>query len=508
MVGVMGEAKAIFMEFLAGERAHDGTLQIVRSGLDSIYLKNYLDPIHPSLKIEESILYYASFLESRRDADLDFVDMFGLGEKRGKKVGPPDPWSLEWRLVMIASHLALHPSLVILSDPTEGLKQDDSMKILTALRSYSNATGIPIVIGINEPKEIFTGYLNSLMILAYNGKEVFHGPLANAKAHFKVQSMAEIYELIKIDYSGPTRFYESLEQTRNLISAWTEYDERLEAAEMAPDLEIRKSISTWRQFAKLIWRFFIAIFRDWAAFLALLIQIFVPFTLLSFVFFNKPLNLSGIQLRVSLFFSLAVNNTFSVMIPAALSYSGNQVYLRREAVWLELYRVWIAPLAYLSVLVPLRMILVLGLMIPLYYLTGLRRGAAENIIAFLGMMTLNTLVSSIAGVLIGTLSPSLDVTQLLVVLTIDIYILFGGLGAGPGQRPTWILRWLQYLSPIYYTFRGLLRNEIVGSGWDGPLLGRIETEIIPFTWTIGGLLLLATGYMVALLVLHLTLIKR
>jgi ABC-type Na+ efflux pump permease subunit len=67
-----------------------------------------------------------------------------------------------------------------------------------------------------------------------------------------------------------------------------------------------------------------------------------------------------------------------------------------------------------------------------------------------------------------------DILSILVFLTI---FMFGGNQLQNRLDVSWIIRWFQYLSPVFYAYIALLRNELEGNEIQG-ILG--DTFLIEF----------------------------
>lgn len=82
------------------------------------------------------------------------------------------------------------------------------------------------------------------------------------------------------------------------------------------------------------------------------------------------------------------------------------------------------------------------------------------------MLVVHTLCSIALGMFVAASVPSVQVGQVVGPLLIVIFLLFGGNLANAGSV-TWILRWIQYTSLIFYCYQGLISSQLDGLTFEG-----------------------------------------
>lgn len=525
---VFGEGVSLVMDTLSGGLDSTGWLGFEGGpriqGWQCMIVREWLfAPIYPTMTVEEQVSSLAKFkakgdeLASMVDSVLDIFD---LSSERKERVGYSEQFDTRRKRILVATRLVLQCPLNILYDPFTDMEYEDARKLMQSLKRYAEETGSVLVVSMEEfvgPQQAkLIELADKVMLTSHGGRVVFHGTLHEASEHFAAlgyhaDDVISMNHLIHVDMSGPERYMETLRQVISLEESWSiKSQEEPQGEPQLPDVPEGQedtpsfASSAGQQYVLLVKRFAL-LFRDIPPLIALFIQSALPILLISFIFFHNSIASDfGLILRSSLFFSLAINNTFALAVPEAMMFRAQYQQVEWEAGKYKLYRAWLVPLARLSVILPLRVTFFVLLTVPLYFITGLRTDNIGHLFVFEAILILNTIVSAIIGILIGAWTPSLEVTQLATVLIIDIFILFGGLGS-PGNHPTWIIRWIQFFSPIYYTFRALLRNEVVGRSevdWAGFLMG-VEIERLTVWWAVGGLLLLGSTSL-ALILLHTT----
>lgn len=511
ILAVLGEEAQRVLPVFNNQMPYNGTLympkyvQVLNGGEETVYLH---------LTVEEHVSFYLRLCqlssEEIKERTNSILDCYDLSVCRYEKVakhsyGPESDSRLQ--RIMAASLLALHPKLVILDDPFRFLAPDDAHHLLRSHKQYARMTGAAIIVYLSEPNDYLLELIDRVMLFVQGPRLAYFGALASLEPYLTPPGIArtgmstqQILRYFQADYSSADGFMLSIQRANALAQRWSEL--QADSHEQEPldpihqDEDPIQLDSYVRRLRILSWCFMVTLLRDHLGFLAVVIQSTFAFLLTCFIYFRKPLNFTGMSLRSSLFYSLAINNTFAVSIPATIFYHTHLNGFRNEIRKLKLYPAWLLVIAKLIVIWPLRLSLVLAIMIPLYFLTDLRIDSFARLLVFLGLISLNTLVSATVGVLIGALAPSLEATQLLMVLAIDVFILFGGLGQRL-ERPSWVIRWLQYISPIFYTFRGLLRNELEGQrGVDVEgFLRIVEIDGLTVGWAAGALGILCAGYL-------------
>lgn len=389
------------------------------------------------------------------------------------------------------------PEVLLLDNPADGLTAEDADRMMLALRRLANARRIPIVIALSGFTDFHLACVDKVLLMGLGGVQLFYGPLEEAlretdSVEYRggVGVGEQLLRGISVDFSGLTNFYKTKAQVDALASKWAAQHPVNPHPVITTERTERKAepVPMGRKFRTLVWRFYVLVQRDRGRMLATLVQMALPFVLLVLIFKNMSAKtLFDATQRVSLLFFLAVNNTFGIVIPIALDFNLNTGWTVRDQ---PAHPRFLAILGKAAVFVPYRLVLAWVFLTPLYFIVGLRTDEAGRFIVFLGLLSLNAVASVAAGIMMGILSSSIDVCQLLAVLLLDLFILFGGLRA-PTLQITWVLRWTQFLSPIYYSFQGIVQNEIANypgspDGWDA-FLGPSNLAEIPVGWCAAGL---------------------
>jgi ABC-type multidrug transport system permease subunit len=110
---------------------------------------------------------------------------------------------------------------------------------------------------------------------------------------------------------------------------------------------------------------------------------------------------------------------------------------------------------------PLRSLSLLVFGTALYYITGLRTDGFQYVVVFISDLLLLICASVALGMLVQVSVHRLEYGQIVMPFLVVVSFIFGNLSTAPD--PTWILRWIQFISPVFYSFQCLIQNELAGA---------------------------------------------
>jgi ABC-type multidrug transport system permease subunit len=187
--------------------------------------------------------------------------------------------------------------------------------------------------------------------------------------------------------------------------------------------------------------------------------------LLAFIFFQLSDNFGGIQGRIGLLFFITVNIVFSVVNPLLPVFVLDRSIMKKER-YASTYRLSMAYLARFISLLPSRLLLYTIFAFIVYYIAGLRTDGFQHFIIFWAVLMDVVLAAITLGLLIAASVPTVQLGQIVGTLVIVTFLLFAG-NLANASSVTWILRWIQYRSIIFYTYEALIQNELAGQTFDG-----------------------------------------
>lgn len=172
----------------------------------------------------------------------------------------------------------------------------------------------------------------------------------------------------------------------------------------------------------------------------------------------------SIRARYNVLYYTAVFFQFFPFIPFLFVCYRDKWVLRRERRD-SMVRVSPAYLAGWLLIYSFRFLIVTLYTCIVYFIVGLRLPFNYTLVFWLALIA-EAWVAMGMGYLIVTFVENVAVAETVASLILLLCIWFSGDFAF-NRSCTWILRWIAYLSPVYYSFNALINNEFVGRGGKG-----------------------------------------
>jgi len=221
----------------------------------------------------------------------------------------------------------------------------------------------------------------------------------------------------------------------------------------------RKKPYFFIQFLLLLWRQTLQTSRDPKATYVGLIGNIMQSVFIGLIFLQLGLDQKGVQNRLGAMF-LIMMSVFFANAQAALSGfpAERPLFLREYGA--RVYAVGTYYLAKSLVDLPTTLILFPAIFATItYWMIGFNHNAGHFFIWVIILLILANCAQGLG----MCLSSGLELDQALILMPmISIpFALLGGFFLNPSNTPAWLI-WLQYLSPFYWAFQGLLLNEFDG----------------------------------------------
>jgi hypothetical protein len=275
-------------------------------------------------------------------------------------------------------------------------------------------------------------------------------------------------DTVTVDQRSPELFQQSKSRIEKFVEAFKDLQIDLHASPKLPDnnqkeqtsmrqrlsLPKRTEIqwpSTWiGEFLVLSDRDLTNDFRDKATLGASIGQNVFVAIIICALFSGVQNDASGIQNRLGVFFFLCLNLTFGIIGPNIGKFPDQKRIIKRERA-AGSYRSSSAFLSKIASSLPLIMIGNIILALPVYWAVGLAP-TAYQFFTFLLIIFVHTNCANNLGFLIGAAVPNVAVGQIVMPLIIIVFMLFGGLLINLDSI-TIVLRWVQWISLISYTYK-------------------------------------------------------
>jgi len=346
---------------------------------------------------------------------------------------------------------------------------------------------------------ILSKYERILLMAA--GSTMFYGSVDDALKFF------EDLGYTKQEEENPAEFFlEVLRQAHEggdgrVQEAWNQIKSPVKSpALLGPKVVDRpdRNLPYWKEFKIICSRYYKVVRRDKEYFLTTNLLIFFPGLLSLAVFFQLPSDgFAAVQNRLGLLSYLIFDGT-AISVMTALVFA-NAWRVRRER-YRYFGRASVYYLAMMVIQFPVWLIGAFLAMIVQYYVCGLRYTPFTAILIFLGFYMVTTVQALAMGVVISACTTSIQIAFTLGTFYSIIVGLFNGSTVNT-QEITWVLRWIRYISPLFYLLTGVSQNEFNGQILDGQpgeyWLGLYALNVVSVIWCAGALLIITVVSIVA-----------
>ncbi len=481
------------------------------------------DELYPKLTVRETVSFSGQLKAGRGAFNEDeLLKTWGLERVADRLVEQVDNEMLSIgnrKRVAIAVHTVHDPDVLFLDEPSSGLDPRREEQLMADLHAYAQDHQVAIVITVNPYSSSIFRFFSKIMLLCH-GQTVFFGPLQEAFWYFEralgrpigwQQSPAEfLTQLITIEIIPNAIDHATLDALREELSekwmiwrglfisvAPVDYPTWLPSA--------TGSNHSWpntrrSELTILLRREFIAQSRDYPPVIYNILQRVLVFTLLSFLYFqvgNYPLRYA-FRVRFGLLIFLPVNQATLVLALIVPSMAYIRPMIVRERLALT-YRISSMYAARVLSEFPVNFIATIVYAFIIYYVTGLRPGFGHFCV-FLGTLLLEVYCVLGLGFAVSCAAVNRRLRDLLTMIVFLTMFMFGGYQIQNRLNVSWILLWMQYLSPIFYAYSAFIRNEFGGrfikGGSGDEVLAEYRADRISIAAAMGALAGLGSAFFV------------
>jgi ABC-type multidrug transport system ATPase subunit len=395
----------------------------------------------------------------------------------------------ERKRTAIAMELVVNPAVLMLDEPTSGLDTFTAYNVIECLSELARSQQRTIAATLHQPSsEIF--FLVDDLILMSAGRVVYHGPVKEVVEYFDALGfpcplytnpadhifMAILNETPTIEEERKENADElQLARLNHIRSVWRqspEYEQLVEKinaevrATSAEECETimresaARSASINIQFAFLCRRVLKGIVRSSLTQAMRILQMIVVGFTVGFIFYD----LGSKSMMTQSTNRLGALNFYAINIFLSSSLGVVTTFVNEKHVFQREYSTgYYSTLPYFmsKVLVelPIQLIMPLIAMLVSYFMIGFRSGSHYFFKAYLSLVCLN-----MVGVSVGTLAGAVfkDINRGMMVLGMLLlpFLVFSGMIVNNHTLPL-ALRWVPYVSPTWYAFTSLARNELM-----------------------------------------------
>ena len=467
---------------------------------------------HGLLSIEEQLRFRSelnlpeNWNPVKRQKIVDWVlDSLDLQEIRNVKV---DDLSLCVRK-RLAIGLALVglPRVLLLDEPMDGLDPTRALELMKMIKNITQKRQMTTIITAKQLRLASISFIDRVLLLT-KGSTIFYGKFEDSIEYFKSRINISIPEngesplfciLDAISCRDCRRDPGHVDRIRREWDAFAFENQlyRTNYPNITLDYEdnYKWHRSWFKEFEEQCWRSYLLFVRNriyliGQTALALLLALLVAFS--AFQVGNDEFSVRA-QLTVLSF--TAVFFQFFPFIPFLFVCHSNKLVLRRERRD-SLVRVSPSYLAEWAIFYSFRLLIVTLYTCIVYFIVALRLPFNYTLVFWLTLLS-EAWVAMGMGYLLVTLIENLAIADTCASFILLLCIWFSG-DFVYNPFCTWILRWLAYLSPIFYSFNALANNQFGGTNEIGQeIIEKYKLTNYGLWPSIGTLLGFGLFYMIA-----------
>ncbi|XP_073306955.1 pleiotropic drug resistance protein 3-like isoform X1 [Primulina huaijiensis] len=512
LMGVSGAGKTTLMDVLSG-RKNGGTVEGDKriAGYPKVqktfarisgYCEQY-DIHSPQITVEESVMYSAWLRlptqidpESKHEFVKEVISMIELDEIKDFIVGIPGQNGLsteQRKRLTIAVELVSNPSIIFMDEPTSGLDARAAAIVMRTVKKIV-ATGRTTVCTIHQPSIDVFEVFDELILMKMGGKIIYSGELGY-HSHKLIEYFERIPQLQKIrnNYNPATWMLEvtstSVEEELGLDFAKiykesTLYQETMNTVRQlsepqtgSKDLHFPTQYpqNGWEHFKACLWKQCLSYWRSPEYNLARFLFMIVAALFFGAIFWQKGqdinneqdfLNILGSMYLAVIF--LGINNC-SLVLPYVAT--ERTVFYRER--FAGMYSSMAYSLAQVTIELPYVFMLAALYVTIIYPSVGYYASVSKVLWCF--YTTFCTFLYFIyLGMLIISLTPSLQVASVMATAVYTIWSLFSGFLLPGPEIPIW-WSWCYWISPSSWSLNGLLTSQYGDLDVDIVMFGEVKS---------------------------------
>ncbi|KAJ1874492.1 hypothetical protein LPJ55_001491 [Coemansia sp. RSA 990] len=522
LLGPSGAGKTTLLNILAG-RIEGGVLngKVLFRGqkrVPGVYKRRVAyveqeDMMFPMLTVEETIMFAAKLrLTDQNYTQLQKIERVAnvmqqlrLSHVKSTRIGDALNRGVsggERKRVSIGVGLVTDPDLIVLDEPTSGLDSNSAEMVVELVRDITRSRGISSVMTVHQPNANMLACFDRVLLLS-QGHLVFFGSANQAIDYFESkgfpcpmrQNPADFFiDLMSLNNRSPEDLEASRRRIEYLAQSFNESTKPVAKLSMSygglyePQFNPNSIVTTagggglrmaeninWAvseddlppparaswilEVTTLAQRDVITTLRHFTFLSAVGLNSVSVLLLLGLLFYQLGNEVESIQNRIGLFFALTLNSTYGVMSHYLY------VYFKAKDIMLSergsgSYRMTTFYISKILVYLPIAVLSSWIYFIGIYFMAGLQTEAAK-VFTSLALFSVLILVTLGVTLMVGSFVGTYDLASVIAALTVTTWVIFGGHLANAGELLP-VIKWMQYISPAFYVYEGMVRTEFTG----------------------------------------------
>ncbi|GAM18188.1 hypothetical protein SAMD00019534_013630 [Acytostelium subglobosum LB1] len=393
--------------------------------------------------------------------------------------------------VTIGVEMVKDSKLYLMDEPTTGLDSSTSLELMQYLKKKIQDDNISCLIALLQPGVEITKLFDFLMIMS-GGQMVYFGPMSSAIGYFEglgfklpshhnpaefFQEIVEEPELYfegegEVPLRGTDAFVEAYKNSEIYRQVINDLDNNAvdpvfykDSAELP-----RYPTSLWYQINLTSLRAFKMLLSNPVAVRVRIIKSIVMGLILGSLYYQLGSSMTDGNNRSGLIFFALLFVIFGGFGAITVLFEQRDVfYIQKDG---KYYRTFAFFLSLIFSELPISSLETILFSTLIYWMCGLQR-SAEKFIYFILMVLASDLSSQSYFKMVSAFSPNATMAAVIAPAILAPLILFAGFMIPHPSIPNWWV-WMYWISPIHYSFEGLMSNEHHGRDYHCS-----ENELVP-----------------------------
>lgn len=407
-------------------------------------------------------LYFCNIVKGSSDTQniKDIMNILGLVKLKDSLVCKLSGG--ERKRLSIGVELLGNPPILFLDEPTSGLDSFNAINILELLKKLTSY-GKTILVIIHQPSYQQIEYFSRVILLSQGGM-IYEGPFEECPDFFRdcdlilppnTNPTDFFLDAISLDTRSDESISNSMSKIDRIKRKWKNQEK-----EHQPQLftEIKPHATTKNNavFSILLKRNITEYFRKRTYLFVKIVQKIILLLIFGLAYLRMGYSVNDVGSRKGSFNFLVLNNLFGICGPIFNVFPQEKIIIIRER-RSGMYSGYVSFLSKFVSEIPFNFIYDLVYFMALYWIIGLNPNAGRFFICLIIIISL-ILFSIAFGLTISTISPAQNIAQIIGSTFILLFTVYSGAFGSTATIPIW-LRWLIYVSPIYYAYTAILQNQ-------------------------------------------------